>query len=83
MVSNYKINYNVDLVFCIDVTGSMDTIIEIVQYNALNLYQDIKTCMEQKGKHIDELRVRIVYIVFPLIENYILCLTKALLEISK
>ena len=60
MGSNYKIKYNVDMVFCIDVTGSMDNIIEIVQNNALNLYQDVKACMERKGKHIDKLRVRII-----------------------
>lgn len=60
MGSNYKIKYNVDMVFCIDVTGSMDNIIEIVQNNALNLYTDVKNCMEQKGKHVDTLRVRII-----------------------
>ena len=38
MGSNYKINYNVDMVFCIDVTGSMNKIIEIVQNNALDFY---------------------------------------------
>ena len=60
MGSNYKINYNVDMAFCIDVTGSMDNIIEIVRNNALNLYRDVKKCMEQKGKHVDQLRVRII-----------------------
>ena len=60
MASNYKIKYNVDMSFCIDVTGSMDNIIEIVRNNALNLYQDVQTCMAQKGKHIDTLRVRII-----------------------
>jgi hypothetical protein len=60
MGSNYKINYNVDMVLCIDVTGSMDNIIKIVQNNALNLYQDVKKSMEQKGKHVDILRVRII-----------------------
>ncbi len=60
MASNYKVKYNVDMAFCIDVTGSMDNIIEIVQNNALNLYQDVKKCMEQKGKHVDTLRVRII-----------------------
>lgn len=60
MGSNYKINYNVDMAFCIDVSGSMDNIIEIVQNNALNLYQDVKNSMEQKGKHVDVLRVRII-----------------------
>ena len=60
MGSNYKIKYNVDMVFCIDVTGSMSNIISIVQKNALNLYQDVKKCMEEKRKHVDMLRVRVV-----------------------
>ncbi len=60
MAGNFKVTYNVDMAFCIDVTGSMDTIIEIVQKNALNFYQDVKSYMEQMGKHIDALRVRII-----------------------
>lgn len=60
MGSNYKMKYNVDMVFCIDATGSMDNIISIVQKNALNFYQDVKNCMEEKGKHVDTLRVRVV-----------------------
>ena len=60
MAGNYKIMYNVDMTFCIDVTGSMDNIIDIVRNNALNLYRDVQACMAQKGKHIDTLRVRII-----------------------
>lgn len=60
MGSNYKIKYNIDMVFCIDATGSMDNIIELVQNNALNLYQDVKAHMEKVDKHIDTLRVRVV-----------------------
>ena len=36
MASNYQITYNVDMVFCIDCTGSMGNIIEMVKKNALN-----------------------------------------------
>ncbi|MBE6681251.1 MAG: VWA domain-containing protein [Ruminococcaceae bacterium] len=60
MASNYKITYNVDMVFCIDCTGSMDNIIDIVKNNALNFYQDVTNVMEQKHKHISQLRVRVV-----------------------
>ena len=60
MASNYKVTYNVDMVFCIDVTGSMDNIISIVQNNALNLYEDVRKCMARKGKHVDTIRVRII-----------------------
>ena len=60
MASNYKITYNVDMVFCIDCTGSMDNIIEIVKNNALNFYADVTAAMEAKHKHISQLRVRVV-----------------------
>lgn len=60
MASNYKLTYNVDMVFCIDCTGSMDNIIDIVKNNALNFYQDVTATMEKKHKHISQLRVRVV-----------------------
>lgn len=60
MASNYKMTYNVDMVFCIDCTGSMDNIIEMVKNNALNFYQDVTDVMEKKHKHITQLRVRVV-----------------------
>ena len=60
MGSNYKLTYNVDMVFCIDCTGSMDNIIEIVKNNALNFYADVTNSMEAKHKHINQLRVRVV-----------------------
>ncbi len=60
MASNYQMTYNVDMVFCIDCTGSMGNIIDIVKKNALNFYQDVTTVMEEKHKHITQLRVRVV-----------------------
>lgn len=60
MASNYKMTYNVDMVFCIDCTGSMDAILDIVKNNALNFYQDITSVMESKNKHITQLRVRVI-----------------------
>lgn len=60
MASNYKITYNVDMVFCIDCTGSMDNVIEIVKNNALSFYQDVTDVMKQKHKQINQLRVRVV-----------------------
>ncbi len=60
MGSNYKLTYNVDMVFCIDCTGSMDSIIDLVKNNALNFYQDVTATMEKKHKHISQLRVRVV-----------------------
>ncbi len=60
MASNYKITYNVDMVFCIDATGSMGNVIDMVKDNALHFYNDVMNVMAKKGKTIDKLRVRIV-----------------------
>ena len=61
MASNYRnLTYNVDMVFCIDCTGSMENIIDIVKRNALNFYHDVTSVMEKKNKHITQLRVRVV-----------------------
>ncbi|MBO4938591.1 MAG: VWA domain-containing protein [Oscillospiraceae bacterium] len=60
-------NYTVDMVFCIDATGSMEDftgnqqrIINMVKQNALNFYGDLSAKMEQKRKPMAQLRVRIV-----------------------
>lgn len=61
MGSNVKEGiYNVDMVFCIDATGSMGNVIDMVKSNALNFYEDVKTAMERKEKFINQLRVRII-----------------------
>lgn len=59
--------YTVDMVFCIDATGSMEDtagnqrrIINMVKENALNFYTDLMRKMEAKHKHIAQLRVRVV-----------------------
>lgn len=59
-MSNYKITYNVDMVFCIDATGSMGGAIDMVKNNALHFYNDIVNAMAAKQKTIDELRVKVV-----------------------
>jgi hypothetical protein len=58
--NDYSISYGVDMVFCIDCTGSMRNIIDIVKKNALNFYPDIMNVMAKKNKNINQLRVRIV-----------------------
>lgn len=60
MPSNYKLTYNVDMVFCIDSTGSMDSIIDMVKQNALNFYTDVSDAMTAKRKTVDTLRIRII-----------------------
>ena len=60
-------DYTVDMVFCIDATGSMEDfsgsqtkIINLVKQNALNLYADLNESMAAKRKSVRQLRVRIV-----------------------
>lgn len=60
MGSNYKLSYNVDLVFVIDATGSMTDLIDIVKTNALNFYPDVQEVMQKKGKTIQSLRIKVI-----------------------
>jgi hypothetical protein len=54
------LSYAVDIVFCIDVTGSMTPIIDAVKANALRFYEDVQSNLTAKGKNVDELRVRVI-----------------------
>lgn len=54
------LSYAVDIVFCIDVTGSMNPIIDAVKANALGFYDDVQTNLTAKGKNVAQLRVRVV-----------------------
>ncbi len=60
MAGNYKLTYNVDLVFCIDATGSMDNIIDIIKNNAMNFHNDLLLAAEKKKKVISNLRIRLI-----------------------
>ena len=60
MGNNYRMDYGVDLVFCIDATMSMYPLLDTVKKNALNFYQDFKNVMEAKHKRVGSLRIRIV-----------------------
>lgn len=54
------LKYTVDIVMCIDSTGSMAPIIEKVKANALRFYEDLMQVMMQKDKSIDTLRVKVI-----------------------
>lgn len=54
------LSYHVDIVMCIDATGSMSPIIDKVKENALRFYDDLATMMRQKSKQIDQLRVKVI-----------------------
>lgn len=60
-------NYTVDMVLCIDATGSMENrtggqqrIINMVKQNALNFYDDMIKKMAEKHKPMAQLRVRVI-----------------------
>jgi hypothetical protein len=55
-----RLQYAVDIVFCIDVTGSMTPVLDAVKANALRFYEDVQTNLTAKGKNVDELRVRVI-----------------------
>jgi hypothetical protein len=54
------IKYSVDIVMCIDVTGSMGSLIDTVKSSALAFYEDLTKTMSKKDKAIDTLRVKVV-----------------------
>ncbi len=60
MAAPRGLSYAVDIVFCIDVTGSMQPIIDAVKTNALRFYDDVQTNLTDKGKNVDQLRVRVL-----------------------
>lgn len=60
MGSNYKMKYNVDIVFVIDATGSMSDLIDVVKKNAINFHSDIQEVMSKKGKTIQDFRIKVI-----------------------
>lgn len=59
-MEKYQLTYHVDMVFCIDSTGSMRHVLDFVKQNALNLFRDITGTMEQKHKVISRMRIRVI-----------------------
>ena len=54
------LKYNVDIVMCIDCTGSMGDLLDTVKNNALKFYPDLHARCDEKGKEIFELRIRAI-----------------------
>lgn len=54
------LKYNVDIVMCIDCTGSMGSLLDTVKTNALKFYPDLVAMCEEKGKDISDLRIRVI-----------------------
>ena len=59
-MEKYQLTYHVDMVFCIDATGSMRHVLDFVKQNAMNLYKDVTGTMEKKHKVISQLRIRVI-----------------------
>lgn len=67
-------DYCVDIVMCIDGTGSMSPIIDEVKKSAMSFHSKLSDAMEESGKGISQLRVKVI--VF---RDYI-CDTDAMVE---
>jgi len=59
-MENQGLKYNVDIVMCIDCTGSMSGILDTVKANVLKFYPDLKAACETKDKNIDQLRIKVI-----------------------
>ncbi len=60
IMAGQGLKYNVDIVMCIDCTGSMGDLLTTVKTNALKFYPDLKARCDAKGKEISELRIRVI-----------------------
>ena len=54
------LSYKIDIVFCIDVTGSMQPVINTVKDHILKFPDDLINKLSAKGKTADQIRVRVV-----------------------
>jgi hypothetical protein len=54
------IQYGVDIVLCIDVTGSMRPILNTVKDSALSFHKRLEDVMADKGKAISQLRLKVI-----------------------
>ena len=60
MADNQGVTYAVDLVMCIDGTGSMGHLIEEVKSTALKFYEQLEAKMKEKTNRIDQLRAKVI-----------------------
>jgi hypothetical protein len=58
--NNTSLQYAVDIVFCIDVTGSMNPVMNQVKEGALTFHKRLEDSMSEKDKAISKLRLRVV-----------------------
>lgn len=53
-------DYKVDIVMCIDITGSMQDCIETVKKRALQFWPDLQKALEAATKNVTEVRVKVI-----------------------
>ena len=54
------LSYAVDIVFVIDVTGSMEPVLDQVRNGALTFHNELGMAMQEKNKRISSLRIRTI-----------------------
>ena len=69
-----KWDYNIDIIMCIDATGSMDPILDEVKKTALSFEGIFREAMESKGKMVDQLRVKVIAFRDYIIDSVPMCL---------
>ncbi|MBS1714904.1 MAG: VWA domain-containing protein [Armatimonadetes bacterium] len=52
--------YVVDIAMCIDSTGSMKDLLDVVKTNAMRFQSDVESALKSKGKQVDALRVKVI-----------------------
>lgn len=58
--NNGGLQYAVDIVMCIDATGSMSSALDHVKESALSFHTRLSKVMHDKGKAISQLRLRVI-----------------------
>jgi len=57
---NGSLQYAVDIVLCIDITGSMHPVLDSVKGSALLFRERLEAAMQEKGKAISQLRIKVI-----------------------
>jgi hypothetical protein len=60
MVAGQGSKYAIDLVICIDATGSMQPVIEEVKASALTFHQKLQAKMAKMSKQVHQLRIKVI-----------------------
>ncbi|RFU83831.1 VWA domain-containing protein [Streptomyces triticagri] len=55
-----NLQYAVDIVMCIDATGSMNPVLDIVKNSSLQFHQRLHDVMAKKSKEISQLRLKVI-----------------------